>query len=559
MNHTLIQAAVLGGFLVPAAGASALDEQILRHQQQQLEQQREELQRRPDVLQSPSPLNPVAAPAVAEPHQGACFEVKRIELEGMPVAWRGWLPAAAARWQGRCLGLVQLDQVVAELSNAMVERGYVTSRVYLPEQNLGQGRLRLAVVPGRIHQIRLKDGPGDRGLASAFPQGAGDILNVRALEQGLEQLGRVPTQQATMEIVPGQQPGESDVAVSRSRARQLTGQLSLDDSGQPATGRLQSNASLLLGGATGFNDLLSLSWSQDAEHIAHPLSQAHTVSWLLPWGDWTAFASYSAFAYRQTVQAVNQSFSSSGHSRNTQLSLARLLHRDQSSKTELKASLTRKASRSFIEDAEIAPQRRDLTIAGLELSHRRYLGEAVLDASLGYQRGIGGWGAQNEAQTAAAGFTARHELFQSRLALQLPLRLGGQTWRWSSELRGQYSADPLLPSEQFSIGSRYTVRGFNSNSLSGRGGLYWRNELSAPLPAPAGAQLEGYLGLDAGRVSHPAYADDTSRSLSGWAAGLRAQLAGKLSAELSHERAMRQPQGWNRPAITHFNLTLLWQ
>ena len=167
----------------------------------------------------------------------------------------------------------------------MVERGYVTSRVYLPEQNLKQGRLRLAVVPGRIHQIRLKDGPGDRGLASAFPLGAGDILNVRALEQGLEQLGRVPTQQATMEIVPGQQPGESDVAVSRSRARQLTGQLSLDDSGQPATGRLQSNASLLLGGATGFNDLLSLSWSQDAEHLAHPRSQAHTVSWLLPWGD----------------------------------------------------------------------------------------------------------------------------------------------------------------------------------------------------------------------------------------------------------------------------------
>ncbi|MFC4490799.1 ShlB/FhaC/HecB family hemolysin secretion/activation protein [Chromobacterium aquaticum] len=485
--------------------------------------------------------------------------MRQIALEGMPVAWRGWLPAAAARWQGQCLGLAQLDQVVSTLSNAMVERGYVTSRVYLPEQNLKQGRLRLAVVPGRIHQIRLKDGPGDRGLASAFPLGAGDILNVRALEQGLEQLGRVPTQQATMEIVPGQQPGESDVAVSRSRARQLTGQLSLDDSGQPATGRLQSNASLLLGGATGFNDLLSLSWSQDAEHIAHPLSQAHTVSWLLPWGDWTAFASYSAFSYRQTLQGANQSFSSSGHSRNTLLSLARLLHRDQSSKTELKASLTRKASRSFIEDTEIAQQRRDLTIAGLELSHRRYLGEAVLDASLGYQRGIGGWGAQNEAQTAASGFTARHELLQSRLALQLPLRLGSQSWRWNSELRGQYSADPLLPSEQFSIGSRYTVRGFNSNSLSGRGGLYWRNELSAPLPAVAGAQLEGYLGLDAGRVLHPAYADDATRSLSGWAAGLRLQLASRLSAELGHERAMHQPQGWNRPAITHFNLTLLWQ
>ncbi|UGA38528.1 hypothetical protein JOS77_01470 [Chromobacterium haemolyticum] len=149
MNHTLIQAAVLGGFLVPAAGASALDEQILRHQQQQLELQREELQRRPDVLQSPSAPSPVASPAAAESHEDACFTVKQIALEGMPDAWRGWLPSVAAHWQGQCLGLAQLDQVVAELSNAMVERGYVTSRVYLPEQNLKQGRLRLAVVPGR--------------------------------------------------------------------------------------------------------------------------------------------------------------------------------------------------------------------------------------------------------------------------------------------------------------------------------------------------------------------------------------------------------------------------
>ncbi|OHX20052.1 hypothetical protein BI344_15265 [Chromobacterium sphagni] len=313
-----------------------------------------------------------------------------------------------------------------------------------------------------------------------------------------------------------------------------------------------------MAGLTGLNDVLSLSWSQDAEHPASPLSQSASVSWLLPLGDWTGFVSYSAFSYHQTVQGVNQDFTSSGHSRNTLLSLSRLLHRDQNSKTELKASLTRKASRSFIEDAEVVQQRRDLTIAGLELSHRRYLGEAVLDASVGYQRGIGAWGAQPDTLAAQGGPTARHELYQGRLSLQLPLHAGSYTLRWSSELRGQYSPDLLMSSEQFALGCRCTVRGFNGEALVGQSGYYLRNELSWPLPPSQGWAFEPYLGLDAGQIARPAYDSGPDRTLSGWAAGVRASLGSHLSAELTHERALHQPQGWDRPAITHFSITAQW-
>ncbi|MBT2866232.1 ShlB/FhaC/HecB family hemolysin secretion/activation protein [Chromobacterium violaceum] len=530
-------------------------DQLLRNHQQQLDQLRQELLQRPDVRLPPPTVRPGESSVSGN---GACFAIVRVWLDGAPAAWLRWLQPLADANAKTCLGLDDLNRLTVALTDEIVARGFVTSRVYLPEQNLRGGELRLVIVPGRIHEIRLKEGGSDAGLRSAFATGPGEILNVRDLEQGLEQLGRLPGQQATMEMVPGETPGESDVVVSRSGARPLGGALTLDDSGQDATGRLQANGSLTLGGLAGLNDVLSLSWSQDAEHASHPLSRSASLSWLLAWGNWTGMASYSGFAYHQTVQGVNQDFTSSGHSRNTLLSLSRLLHRDQNSKTELKLSLTRKASRSYVEDAEVVQQRRDLTIAGLELSRRQYWGEAVLDGSIGYQRGIGAWGAQPDALAAQGGPSARHQLYQGRLALQLPLHIASQTLRWSSELRGQYSPDLLMSSEQFAIGGRGSVRGFNTSTLVGQSGYYLRNELSWPLPQLQGLALEPYLGLDAGQIARPAYDAGPDRSLSGWAAGLRLNLGGHLSAELSHERALHQPQGWDRPAITHFSITAQW-
>ncbi|WP_168209676.1 ShlB/FhaC/HecB family hemolysin secretion/activation protein [Chromobacterium paludis] len=532
-------------------------DQLLRSHQQQLDLQRLELQKRPDSF-TPPPVKAAPPPAKTQTTDARCFSIHHVILSGAPGEWLSWLQPPAEGATTGCVGLGELNQLVATLTDRIVARGFVTSRVYLPEQNLRSGELRLAVVPGRIQAIRLKEGGNDAGLRSAFPTGPGEILNVRDLEQGLEQLGRLPGQQATMEMAPGDAPGESVVVVSRQGARPLSGALTLDDSGQSATGRLQANGSLTLAGLSGLNDVLSLSWGQDAEHGQHPLSHSTAVSWLIPLGNWTAMASYSGFGYHQTVQGVNQSFISSGHSRNTQLSLSRVLHRDQSSKTELKFSLTRKASRSFVEDAEVSQQRRDLTIAGLELSHRQYWGEAVLDGAFAYQRGIGAWGAQPDALAAQGGPSARHELYQGRLSLQLPLHAGSQTLRWSSELRGQYSPDLLMSSEQFSIGGRSTVRGFNTSSLTGQSGYYARNELSWPLPPYQGLVLEPYLGLDAGQIARPAYDSGPDRALSGWAVGLRASLAGHLSAELTHERALHQPSGWDRPAITHFSISAQW-
>lgn len=468
------------------------------------------------------------------------------------------MQSAVSSARGQCLNVARLHALVQSLSNNLIERGYVTSRVYLPEQNLKSGMLQIAVVPGRLGSIRLKDGSSDLSLRAAFPIEPDDILNVRDLEQGLEQLSRARSQRATMEIVPGQQEGFSDVIVDRQRGKPWTASFSWDDTGQPSTGVQQGNTTLGIDNALGINDILSLSWSQELDQFAAPRSRSKTLSWVLPWRNWTGMTSYSEYAYHQQIQGDNQQFASSGHSRNTFLSLSRLVERDQFSKTELTLQITRKSSRSFIEDAEILSQQRNLTTLGLELSHHRQWNSWQLDSSLTYSRELSLWGAMSDTLAKQGGPSARAEIWTAHLNISSPFKLGQQNLRWSSEWRGQYSPDLLMGSEQFSIGSRYTVRGFNTYSLTGQSGWVLRNELGWTVlpPSSVGRTLEVYTGLDVGQVTGQTGSSADTNTLSGWAAGLRATLCPGFTVELSHERALHQPTGWNRPAITHFRLAM---
>lgn len=77
---------------------------------------------------------------------------------------------------------------------------------------------------------------------------------------------RVPNQDVTMQLVPGTNPGESDVVIDLKRGdKPWTVGLSIDDSGTESTGRLQAAANIALYNPTGLNDIMSYSYTKDAE------------------------------------------------------------------------------------------------------------------------------------------------------------------------------------------------------------------------------------------------------------------------------------------------------
>jgi hemolysin activation/secretion protein len=77
--------------------------------------------------------------------------------------------------------------VIDRLQHALIAKGYVTSRVLATAQDLTSGRLVLQVLPGRISEIKWAEGSGHRSSRwNTVPIRAGDVLNLRDIEQALE-------------------------------------------------------------------------------------------------------------------------------------------------------------------------------------------------------------------------------------------------------------------------------------------------------------------------------------------------------------------------------------
>lgn len=217
--------------LMPAAFAQSPEEdgaarEFLRQQEREREL-RQQQETRPDVRLD----RPVASADKRRlPDETPCFPITDIRLEGEGSEQFQWaLPASGSGGDpalGRCLGTAGINMVMSRIQDVIVARGYVTTRVLAAPQDLNTGALVLTVVPGRIRDIRISaQGRAPATLAKALPVRRGGILNLRDIEQGLENLQRVPSVTADIQIVPAEgsdaAPGYSDLVITWHQRRPL--------------------------------------------------------------------------------------------------------------------------------------------------------------------------------------------------------------------------------------------------------------------------------------------------------------------------------------------------
>ena len=543
---------LLSFFLVFPASSQVISD--VAENQLQRQQQREEAQRRqdeatPDVrLQAPLLPKPTGYPSEETP----CFVIRQVKLEGDEAKHFEWAVTAAEPALGRCLGSTGINTVVGEVQNALIKRGYVTSRVLAAPQDLQGGELRLKLVPGRIRTIRFADAAPWGGYSSALPARTGEILNLRAIEQGLENFKRVPGTQADIQIVPGGQPGESDLLIKWTGSRGYRFSLSADDSGTRSTGTYQGGITVSLDNPAGLHDLFYTTLNRNLPGDSPPGThgtKGYALHYSIPYGYWQANVQANDYRYHQTVAGASQDYIYRGTSTNTELKLARLVYRDAVRKTSLSLRAYQRRSRNYIDDTEVEVQRRRMGGFAAGIQHKEFIGNSTLEAGLTWKVGASAFGTLPAPEEQFGEGTARPRIFNADISLNVPL---GQTVVFQSALRRQWNRTPLVPQDRFAIGGRYTVRGFDGeSSLSAERGTLLRNDLIWTVP---GTSQQLYLALDHGVVSGPGAARLLGTRLSGAAVGWRGQL-GRLQADVFAGRPVRMPDGFRTASVAAgFNL-----
>jgi hemolysin activation/secretion protein len=534
-------------------------------QNQQIQQQRDAQQRAATVA---APVVRSAAPVAGEwpilPVETPCFRIDSFAVEvpdtlpeairvkgasALPMDPFAFLNDWLRHYEGQCVGKQGLDMLTKGLQGVILSRGYITTRVLMPAQDLSKGTLKFALIPGVIRNLKFADADTRGTLRTAFPARDGDVLQLRDLEQGLEQMKRVPNQDATMEIAPGTSPGESDVVVTVKRTKPWSFVVSADNSGTNETGRYIGNVSLGLYNLLGLNDILSAGFNQDLQFGNHDLgTHGWNASYAVPWGYWTGTLYGYTNTYYQRVAQASQIFVASGNAQTAGFKLERVVHRSQNDVSGVEFQLIKRFGASFIEDTEIPQQYGDNTFIEAGLTNRHYFGAAQFDGTLAYRQGIGGLGAQPDTP---GGPTYRFKMATLDANLSVPFKVAGQAFRYVGTVHGQFTNDELNYIDDLTIGSRYTVRGFSGETmLAAEKGFYWRNELQYPL-GQTGQLL--YAGLDYGHLWGPSAANLAGTQLAGAAIGLKGSVPSRLgtfSYDVFAGKPIYAPSGFPAPSVT---------
>ncbi|NTF72837.1 ShlB/FhaC/HecB family hemolysin secretion/activation protein [Rhizobium rhizogenes] len=525
-------------FAISPAAAQTPNDDFARRQAQEAEQQRLETLGR----MTPKPAQTEAQQPAASGGQkaGPCFAITHVEVEGVKQFSATAIDTVTAPYANRCVGVGEINSLLRDLTHLYLNKGFVTSRVYVPAQDIaGTKVLRLVAVEGTLSDIYIngKPAPGSGMLATAFPGMKGHITNLRDIEQGLDQINRLSSNNAKTAMLPGKTDGTSILNIENKPDHPWHLSFGNSNLGQEQTGYSKSSASVGYDNLFGINDQWNFSYEHSGpdypwrdDGVGKSNSYSGNVS--VPYGYWTLSLNGSWYGYDSSVPGNFGTLQTSGDSKQVGIGADRVIFRDKDSITTLNTGLTYKETNNFLLGSKIEVGSRKYTAGDLGISHSRRMLGGLWVFDLSYSQGLNLFDAVAPGDAGAGDADPRFSKFTGTITVTRPFELAEQRFELNSIVTGQYSPDNLFGAEQISLGGYSSVRGTRETMLYGNNGFFVRNDLvwrtqpfadNAELAKILG-EFRPYVGLDYGRIARQARYRIDGGDMLGWTAG--AKLAG---------------------------------
>ncbi|EOV8970921.1 ShlB/FhaC/HecB family hemolysin secretion/activation protein [Cronobacter turicensis] len=539
---------------------SPVNAEVIANQQALNQQQQDEARRESLVTESKSLLSTAAdkpKEGLKLPEEQPCYPVNAIQLENKnAVAHWMTFQDVARSVKGKCVGINGLKIIHKAVQNRLIEHGYITTRVLIPAQDLKSGTLKFQILPGTISEIVFKgDGGNYIHAMNNFPEHQGDVLDLRGLEQGLENLQRTPGSEANIQLLPGTKPGETLVEVTRNQPKHWRLGAWADDSGSKYTGRYQGGLAFYLDNLTSLNDMFYVAWGGGFKNEDGHRSDNVSAFYSVPWGYWQLELYGSKYRYTQTIHDGAFSYLYSGIEKYLSAQLSRVIYRSASQKTTLALKAFRRNSTYLLNDVEIEVQRRRTSNWKLSLEHLAYLPLGQLKASLGYQKAAHWFNEQEDAEEQVGNADPQARIITLGVDGAFPFRLGNLSLSYEPHFMSQMSPDRLTQPDKFTIGNRWTVRGFDGETtIYADKGWYVRNDINLNLPQWG---MQPYLGVDYGEVKGSKNDYWSGKHMAGAALGVRG-VKGKFGYDLFAGVPLMKPQEMHTSPVT-LGFAMQWQ
>jgi hemolysin activation/secretion protein len=212
-----------------------------------------------------------ALPGGAEPVRPALkapdsfkVRVSGFRISGLTAISEEEVRAVLVPFTGKELGLEELEAAADAVTRLYRSKGFFLARAYLPQQDIRDGSVEIAVLEGRLGQVsvktvgsvRLRQGVAERMIAAR--QQTGSLVEEQGLERSLLLLNDLPGITAESTLGPGATVGTTNLAVEISEGPLVTGSAELDNYGNRFTGEARLGGQVNLLDPSGYGDAATL-------------------------------------------------------------------------------------------------------------------------------------------------------------------------------------------------------------------------------------------------------------------------------------------------------------
>ena len=409
-----------------------------------------------------------------------------------------------SKYENKKLGSTDISNILVELTNRLIEKGYVTSTASLSENNnLNSKTLNLKIISGKIEKIILNEDDSLDKLKKYFLVSTKEekVLNVRDLDTTTENFNYLEANNMTMEIIPSDKENYSIVKLKNEMKDKFTISLLTNNYGEDnQNGIWRGGTSINIDSPLGIGDRLYFSYmtvhKKKADRSWKRTTESLKPGEILPIGPKGYDPAKDTLPYKRELDLYNFRYTmkfrdytlSLGSSRSENISsfytpttiydmetmssnfsvnLDKILWRNQKSKLSLGVGLKRKHNKSYIEDTLLSD--RILTIGDISLNGTTVFYGGIFGITLDYERGLRALGASNTPKAEFKKYSLNLNYYKP-LTKKLVYRFNTLT---------SHSKDVLYASEKQSIGGVGSVPGYHRRgNIMGDRAIEIENELS---------------------------------------------------------------------------------
>ena len=408
------------------------------------------------------------------------------------------------KYLDRDLGSTDITNLITELTNRLIEKGYVTSTASLSENNnLNSETLNLKIISGKIEKIILNEDDSLDKLKKYFLVSTKEekVLNIRDLDTTTENFNYLEANNMTMEIIPSDKENYSIIKLKNEMKDKFTISLLTNNYGEDnQNGIWRGGTSINIDSPLGIGDRVYFSYmtvhKKKADRSWKRTTESLKPGEILPIGPKGYDPAKDTLPYKRELDLYNFRYTmkfrdytlSLGSSRSENISsfytpttiydmetmssnfsvnLDKILWRNQKSKLSLGVGLKRKHNKSYIEDTLLSD--RILTIGDISLNGTTVFYGGIFGITLDYERGLRALGASNTPKAEFKKYSLNLNYYKP-LTKKLVYRFNTLT---------SHSKDVLYASEKQSIGGVGSVPGYHRRgNIMGDRAIEIENELS---------------------------------------------------------------------------------